>query len=145
MMTLGMGADGGGTTYFHYIESAFGVPYKYVKVLPCGVIDQGRDLGGTWTMSVRYHDFMIKNTPVRLKKRLLAEGRATEVQTGAARTWTARCAAAFETAIEALQEDRYFLLEAPPSFREGEIPMDGPSGAMQLRYDKTAGFNRVKL
>ncbi len=144
MMTLGMGADGGGTTYFHYIETAYGVPYKYVKVLPCGVIAAGREIAGTWTMSVRYHDFMVKNTPVRLKRRLLERGQATEVQTGNAKTWTTRCDWAFDVGIEAFREDRYFLLEAPPQFREGEIPMDGPSGAMQLRYDRKSGLHRTK-
>lgn len=137
-MTLGMGADGGGTTYFHFIESSYGVPYKYVKVMPCAVVAAGSEVPGLFTMSVRYHDFNIKNTPVRLKRRLLERGLATEVQTGHARTWTTNCADAFTVGIEALREDRWFLLEDPPRFRPGEIPTDGPSGAMRLRYDRRA-------
>ena len=138
MMTLGMGADGGGTTYFHFIETSYGVPYKYVKVMPCAVVAAGHEVPGLFSMSVRYHDFNIKNTPVRLKRRLLERGLATEVQTGYARTWTTSCEAAFSVGIEALREDRWFLLEDPPRFRPGEIPTDGPSGAMRLRYDRSA-------
>jgi aminoglycoside 3-N-acetyltransferase len=142
MMTLGMGADGGGTTYFHYLETSYGVPYKYVKVMPSQVIVGGQEVPGPFTMSVRYHDFAIKNTPVRLKRRLLERGLATEVRTGNALTWTAGCAPAFDIAMESLREDRWFLLECPPRFREGEIPSDGPSGPMQLRYDRSTGLVR---
>lgn len=137
MMTLGMGADGGGTTYFHFIETSYGVPYKYVKVMPCAVVAAGREVPGVFSMSVRYHDFNIKNTPVRLKSRLVERGLATEVQTGHARTWTTSCANAFTVGIEGLRDDRWFLLEAAPRFRDGEIPTDGPTGAMKLRYDRS--------
>ena len=139
MMTLGMGADGGGTTFFHYIETSHGVPYKYVKVMPCAVMAAGAEVPGLFSMSVRYHDFNILNTPVRLKRRLLERGLATEVQTGHARTWTTSCAAAFDVGVEALREDRWFLLESPPRFRPGEIPTDGPSGPMRLYYDRSTG------
>jgi aminoglycoside 3-N-acetyltransferase len=141
-MTLGMGANGGGTTYFHYLETSYGVPYKYVKVMPSPVMQNGREVPGPFTLSVRYHDFQIKNTPVRLKRQLLERGLATEVTIGNAQTWTTDCAAAFDVAMEALREDRWFLLENPPQFREGEIPSDGPSGPMQLRYDRSAGLVR---
>ncbi|HEX8295860.1 MAG TPA: AAC(3) family N-acetyltransferase [Chthoniobacteraceae bacterium] len=138
MMTLGMGDNGGGTTFFHFIETSYGVPYKYVKVMPCAVIASGVEVPGVFSMSVRYHDFDIKNTPVRLKSRLLERGLATQVQTGHAETWTTTCDAAFAVGMEALREDRWFLLENPPRFRAGEIPTDGPSGAMRQRYDRAA-------
>ena len=42
---------------------------------------------GVFTMSVRYLDFNVKNTPVRLKHRLLELGKATQEPTGHALTW----------------------------------------------------------
>lgn len=138
MMTLGMGAGEGGTTFFHYIESSYSVPYKYTKVFRNEVIANGVPVPGLFTMSVRYLDFNIKNTPVRLKRRLIERGLATEEQTGHARTWMTNCAAAFEVGMESLRDDRFFLLEDPPRFRQGEVPTDGPSGPLQLRYDRGA-------
>lgn len=138
MITLGMGVSEGGTTFFHFIESSYSVPYKYTKVFRNEVIANGVPVPGLFTMSVRYLDFNIKNTPVRLKHRLLERGLATEVQTGNAGTWMTSCVAAFDVGMESLRSDRWFLLEDPPRFRQGELPADGPSGPLQLRYDRGA-------
>jgi aminoglycoside 3-N-acetyltransferase len=143
LMTLGMGAELGGTTYFHYIETCYGVPYKYTKVFANEVRMAGLPVPGLFTMAVRYHDFQVKNTPVRLKRRLLELGRAREVVTGMASTWCTTCPCAFEVGMAALREDRYFLLEEPPRFRPGEIPTDGPSGELRSFYDQATGLVRV--
>jgi aminoglycoside 3-N-acetyltransferase len=142
LLTLGMSAEQGGTTFFHYVESAYGVPYKYTKLFSSQVISNQEPIPGLFTMSVRYHDFQVKNTSVRLKRRLLEQSLATQAQTGQALSWCSTCPAAFDLGIAGLREDRYFLLEEPPRFRPGEIPFDGPSGEIRLRYDQAAGMLR---
>ena len=136
IMTLGMGTEHDGTTFFHYIESVYSVPYKYTKIFTAPVFSGGVEVPGPFTMSVRYLDFSIVNTPFRLKKRLVETGKAKNVPVGRSLIW---CCPAFdivEEAVERLREDRYYLLENPPRFRFGEIPLDGPTGPMQIVYDK---------
>jgi aminoglycoside 3-N-acetyltransferase len=135
MLTLGMGTMDGGTTFFHYIESMHGVPYKYTKLLQAPVFAGGVQVPGPFTMSVRYLDFGIKNTPVRLKQHLTRGGWAREVATGAARSWCVPFADAFREGMSCLTDDRYFLLESPPRFRPGEIPADRPTGPLRERVD----------
>lgn len=142
MVTLGMGIGGGGTTFFHYLETLHGVPYKYTKLLSIPVFARGAEVSGPFTISVRYHDFNIKNTPTRLKQHLVDVGRAKCPAVGGSFVYCSPCADVIEEGIGRLREDRWFLLEAAPRFRLGEIPMDGGSGAMRLRYDKAEGTAR---
>ncbi|HYF03368.1 MAG TPA: AAC(3) family N-acetyltransferase, partial [Patescibacteria group bacterium] len=136
IMTLGLGANQGGTTFFHYIESMYSVPYKYTKAYTAQVFSGGKLVRGLFTLSVRYLDFGIVNTPVRLKNRLLEKGEAVVQKLGMAEVWSTRAHDALKTGMEELGRDRYYLLEQPPNFRAGEIPMDGATGDLQVHYDK---------
>jgi aminoglycoside 3-N-acetyltransferase len=138
IMTLGLGPDLGGTTFFHYVESLYGVPYKYTKIYTTPVYAGGVEVPGPFTLSVRYLDYGIVNTPVRLKWYLLNKGKARNVPVGHAQTWSARCNDIVEEFTDCLRRDRYYLLETPPHFRPGEIPMDGPTGPLQEVYDEGA-------
>lgn len=136
IMTLGLGPDLGGTTFFHYVESLYGVPYKYTKIYRTPVYANGAEVPGPFTLSVRYLDFGIVNTPVRLKWRLLDVGKARNVRTGNAETWCARANDIVDEFVDRLRGDRYYLLEKPPNFRPGDVPMDGPTGDLRVHYDK---------
>ena len=137
IMTLGLGPHEGGTTFFHYVESAYGVPYKYTKIYTAPVYAHGVKVSGTFTLSVRYLDFGIVNTPVRLKTHLLTKGYAVNVPTGNSTTWCCAAEDIMREAVVCLRHDRYFLLETPPRFRAGEMPMDGPTGELRVYYDKS--------
>lgn len=136
ILTLGMGVKGGGTTFFHFVEKLYGVPYQYTKLFTPPVFSGGRQLRGPFTMSVRYLDFGIVNTPVRVKTRMLETGEAREVRTGRGTTWAARAQSVVDRMMQMFDEDRWMMLEAPPTFRPGEIPADGTTGELQVHYDK---------
>ncbi len=136
IMTLGMGRNGGGTTFFHYVEKLYGVPYQYTKLFTAPVFSDGKEVPGPFTMSVRYLDFSIVNTPVRVKTRLVELGEAIEVPTGRAFTWCANANRIVDRMMAMFDEDRWTMLERPPRFRQGEIPMDGHTGALVEVSDK---------
>jgi aminoglycoside 3-N-acetyltransferase len=138
ILTLGMDAGGGGTTFFHYVEKLYGVPYQYTKMYTHPVYAQGREVPGPFTLSVRYLDFGIVNTPVRVKTRMLELGEAREAQTGYARSWCARSHAIVGRMMQMFDQDRWMMLESPPKFRPGVMPMDGMTGELRVHYDRGA-------
>lgn len=138
IMTLGLGSQHGGTTFFHYLETSYGVPYKYTKLYAAPVYSGGRAVEGPFTMSVRYLDYGIVNTPVRFKPHLIEVGKACEVPVGRSLVWSCPAQDIIDEGMRCLARDRYYLLESEPRFRPGEIPMDGPTGPMRALYDKVA-------
>jgi aminoglycoside 3-N-acetyltransferase len=138
IVALGLGVEHeGGTTFFHYLEHLYGVPYQYTKVYETPVFAKGRQVEGTFTMSVRYLDYRINNDTLRFKRLLVQSGNALDVPVGRARMLSTTCEQIVRLGIECLSKDRYFLLAEPPRFRSGEIPMDGTTGPMQVVYDKS--------
>lgn len=132
--SYGLGPLHGGTTFTHYVERMYGVPYQYTKLYAGTVVADGVEVPGPFTMSVRYLDYGIVNTPVRVKSMLLADGAARVAPLGRSLVWACRARAYAELTARALDGDRWFLLEQPPAFRPGEIPADGPTGALQQVY-----------
>ena len=135
ILTLGLGSNQGGTTFFHYVENLYGVPYTYTKIFQSHVISMGEKLKGPFTMAVRYLDFDIENTPIRVKNTMVKNKSATEVKTGRSLSW---CAPAKEIAAQMiclLDSDRWVMLERQPAFRPGVLPMDGKTGDPVKSYD----------
>jgi aminoglycoside N3'-acetyltransferase len=136
ILTLGMGAGGGGTTFFHYVEKLYGVPYQYTKIYSAPVYSEGKPVPGPFTLSVRFLDFGIENTPVRVKTRMVQLGEAREFKTGACMSWCAESQTVVDRMMQMFDEDRWMMLERSPRFRQGVMPMDGPTGEMKTSYDK---------
>jgi len=128
ILTLGLSADLGGTTFFHYVERLYGMPYVYTKIFDSPVFSEGREVQGPFTMSVRYLDFDIENTPVRVKNSMLQENLAQQTHTGRARSWCAATKDIVPHMMKLFDQDRWVMLKNPPSFRPGELPMDGSTG-----------------
>jgi aminoglycoside 3-N-acetyltransferase len=139
IMTLGLGANHGGVTFSHYLETLYGVPYCYTKLYSVPVFAGGREVPGPFTMSVRFLDFGIHQNSVPLKRHLVAEGLARDVAVGRSRIWCATATAIIGEGVALLNRDRWLLLEQTPSFRQGELPADGVTGPMQVVYDSAAG------
>jgi aminoglycoside N3'-acetyltransferase len=136
IMTLGMDANGGGTTFFHYVEKLYGVPYQYTKLFAYPVFSRGVEVAGPFTMSVRYLDYGIVNTPQRVKNRMVELGEARDVKIGLTKSWCARAGSIVDRMCDMFDEDRWMMLVQPPNFRPGEIPMDGQTGQLREFYDK---------
>ena len=137
IVALGLGIEReGGTTFFHYLERLYGVPYQYVKVYDTPVFSQGKEVEGDFSLSVRYLDFGILNNTLRFKRRLVERGLANCVPVGAGQMMVSSCEGIIDEGMICLNEDRYFLLESKPTFRRGEIPFDGNTGEMLKVVDK---------
>lgn len=136
ILTLGMGTEHGGTTFFHYVERLYGVPYVYTKIFRHPVYSDGAEISGPFTMSVRFLDFHIVNTPVRVKRSLLNAGLARQVDTGRSSSWCASASSVVDHMMELFDRDRWVMLERPPTFRPGVLPMDGTTGDLQEVYDQ---------
>ena len=136
ILTLGMDSSGGGTTFFHYVERLYGVPYTYTKLLTHPVFADGKVVPGPFTMSVRYLDFDILNNPIRVKKSMLTNKLAREVRTGRTSSWCAVAGDVVAHMMTLLDHDRWVMLENPPKFRSGILPMDGITGELRKVYDK---------
>jgi hypothetical protein len=95
-------------------------------------------------MSVRYLDFGIVNTPVRVKSRMVELGEAVEFSTGMTTSWCAPAQSIVDRMMQLFDEDRWVMLEQPPNFRPGEIPMDGLTGEMRIYYDKSSAASGDK-
>lgn len=138
VMTLGMlQYPEMGLTFIHYIEQLHGVPYQYNKVYAAPVIKDGRPVSGPFTMSVRYLDYGITYDTNKFKLRALERGVARQVELGGNGIFAARAAALVEEGMRTLSADRYFFLKSPPTFRPGELPMDGATGTIRYAYDKS--------
>jgi aminoglycoside 3-N-acetyltransferase len=135
ILTLGLDANKGGTTFFHYVERLYGVPYTYTKLYTYPVFAGGKEISGPFTLSVRYLDFGIVNTPVKVKNALLKAGLASQVRIGRTFSWIASAAKIVEHMMGMLDRDRWVMLEQAPKFRRGELPWDGLTGEMRTSYD----------
>lgn len=127
ILTLGLDRFSGGTTFFHYVERLFGQPYVYTKLLLGQVYSQGELVTGPFTMSVRYLDYGIVNSPIKVKSSMVARGVAFEGPVGNSRTWCASAQDVVEHMCDLFEVDRWAMLEEPPAFRLGEVPFDGPT------------------
>jgi aminoglycoside 3-N-acetyltransferase len=136
ILTLGMGAAGGGTTFFHYVERLYGVPYTYTKLFGFPVFAKGQAIPGPFTMSVRFLDFNIVNNPIKVKESMLEIRLARQIRTGRAFSWCAAAEDIVSHMVELLDRDRWVMLEFPPAFRPGVLPMDGLTGELRVVYDQ---------
>jgi len=131
ILTLGMNADQGGTTFFHYIEHLYGVPYVYVKIFDHPVFSKGKKIKGPFSMSVRYLDYNIENTPVKVKNSMLKAKLARQCKIGRSYSWCANTKDIESHMMKLLDKDRWVMLKSPPKFEKGKIPFDSITGDLK--------------
>lgn len=117
-------------TFGHYIEQSFGVPYAYVKLFQGECWADGRQLAGPFTANVRYLDYGVVYDFSRFERHLLEAGTVVRGRLGVGQFFLMSAAEVFAAGIDCLRRDRYFLLQGPPVFQPGKLPMDGPTGPM---------------
>jgi aminoglycoside 3-N-acetyltransferase len=126
IVSLGIGLDqAAGTSFVHYVERLYGVPYRYTKILSTPVFANGKAVPGPFTLAVRYLDFGIENWTAPFKQQLVATGLARWRPLGASGIFLARAKDFTETCVRRLNEDPWCLLKAPPQFVAGRKPCDG--------------------
>ena len=110
----------------HYIESTYGVPYFYNKLLDIEVFKNGKKVDSLFTINVRYYDFEIKNNFDRYLNRMQERGRVKQAPLGASNLYVCKFKDQLREGYELLKEDVYAFLESAPKWRKGEIPFEGP-------------------
>jgi len=137
LMTLGMGHyPEMGLTFLHYIEQLYGVPYQYNKIFTAPVYKGGQQLSGEFTMMVRYLDYGITYANVHVRESMLAQNLAQNIPLQGNFLFSTTCNELVAHVTEELSKNRYYLLKDLPTFRPGDIPMDGQTGEMKYVYDK---------
>ncbi len=109
----------------HYIESTYGVPYFYNKLLDIEVFSEGKKIDSVFTLNVRYYDFDIKNSFERFLNRMRERGFVNQVPLGAGILYACKFKDQLREGYELLKEDVYAFLENAPKWRSGEIPSEG--------------------
>ncbi len=118
----------GGTSFFHYVENLYGMPYLYTKIYTAPVYVKGKQIEEPFTMAVRYLDFGVVVTGEKLRKHLVNVGIMKRVCIGNSVILCASAQDIIDEAVTCFRKDRFFMLEYAPVFRYGEIPMDGATG-----------------
>lgn len=124
ILSMGYSLAPDGMTFLHYVENLYGVPYQYNKVYDYPVLDNGKQLSGIFSMSVRYLDFEVENDQTKFKTILLKKGLAKKVKCGRSEIFGAKANDIVGLATQLFSKNRYVLLKKPPRFRRGEIPFD---------------------
>jgi len=128
----------GGTSFLHYVENLYGMPYLYTKIYTTPVYAGGNEISGPFTMAVRYLDFGVVVTGERVRRRLVDKGIMRRVPVGDGHLLCGPSAAIVDEGVRCFRKDRFFMLQYPPKFRAGVIPMDGATGTMRIYVDKAA-------
>lgn len=130
LLSLGLGPDHlGGTSFFHYVDNMFGVPYLYNKLFTAPVFSNGKEVEEPFVMSVRYLNYNILYDSSKVRHILIDRGVLRSTRLGGSYLMSGDTRAIFDHTCELLQDDIYILLKEKPEFTPGKIPMDGNSGA----------------
>jgi aminoglycoside N3'-acetyltransferase len=131
IVSVGIGLDqAAGTSFVHYVERLYGVPYRYTKILSTPVFANGKAVPGPFTLAVRYLDFGIENWTAPFKQQLVASAQARWRPLGASGVFLARANDFTDECVRRLNDDPWCLLKAPPHFIAGKKPCDGMSAEM---------------
>lgn len=134
MLSLGLSPYHlGGMTFFHYVEKMYGVPYLYNKIFTTPVYSGGVEIKGPFVLSVRYLNYGILFDSTRLRLHLVDKGILSLKKVGHSVMVCGRSQEIFDETVNCFREDPYVMLKNPPSFRFGEIPMDGNTGPNILK------------
>ncbi len=109
-----LGVDLLAMTFVHHVEQRFGVPYGYTKEWTAPAFKDGQPLAGRYFAFVRYLDSGVEYDFTRLQELLLARGLARRAPLGLGAVHAVACAHVFNTVMEALRRDVFFLLRRPP-------------------------------
>ena len=123
----------------HYIESTYGVPYYYNKILRADVYKSGSRCDKVFTLNVRYTDFDTKNNYGKLIDALRGKKLLYTCEIGDSTLCSSKLEDQLKIGYELLSDNIYAFLEHPPNWREGVIPFEGPPDKMDP--EKAKGIN----
>tara|TARA_B100001093_G_scaffold78881_1_gene70127 strand:- start:4487 stop:5344 length:858 start_codon:yes stop_codon:yes gene_type:complete len=125
ILSLGLGTRPGGSSFLHYIEASYGVPYQYTKLIRGDITYYGKSINEDFYMAIRYLNYDIQYNTTAFKKSLIPQGIAKELQLGGSFLYIVDANAMFNAGIAWLNKNIYGFLNSPPQFIDGQIPCDG--------------------
>ena len=136
LITLGLGLSKG-LSFLHFIEAQYGVPYQYNKIFSTPVEKNGKQINGSFTMSVRYLDFNVQYDFASFEEQAIKEGVVFVSNFSRGLLFQKiKAIDAFNLGSRMLTENIFSFLTKTPAFRSGEIPLDGNTGDMYLVYNQ---------
>ena len=122
-LSIGLGLnESGGTSFIHYLESLFGVPYKYDKIFKTPVYKNKKRINKEFSCSVTYKDYDIVYDTRNYKKNLLRKKLAKRLKIGNGEIYLVMPEAVDYT-FDLLSKDRYLFLKNEPVFKTHKYPI----------------------
>ncbi len=122
---LRLGIDYTHNTFLHVVETLYGLPYLYNKIIDADVISDGQRSKKQFLASVRYLNFSLDYSLEKVRQILLKSKCVHSSKVGGGQIHRLDASEYCGHLISLLKEDAYALLKAPPDFIKGEIPWDG--------------------
>ncbi|MFV0518984.1 MAG: AAC(3) family N-acetyltransferase [Lachnospirales bacterium] len=118
-----IGIDLRALTFAHHAEHSMCLPHLYNKLYTTKVYRDGVEIDTPICCHVRYLNYEIKYNSKKNTEIFQNAGLLKISPLERSNIYVLDANEAFEFCIENLKKDYYFLLENPPIFKEGQIPM----------------------
>ncbi len=124
------GVDLAAMTFVHHAEHLVGVPHIYNKRYEAPVLCQGQPVTLPVISPVRYLQYEVRYNLSRFIQEFAAAGlvKTDDEPSGGARV--VNCRAVLDFLVSKLSAEPYYLLDAPPKFEPGKVPIDGHAGPL---------------
>jgi len=122
LIGLGLGTNMGSTSFIHYIEQTYGVPYRYTKLFHGTCYDNGVEVDSYYTMNVLYRRLGAKYSTEWFREKLVENKDAKLIKIGSGKIFACRAKIFFEKGINELNRDLHCFLDKTPNYNYNELP-----------------------
>lgn len=110
----------------HYVETRFGVPYYYNKIVEADAYIGARKLEQTFIINVKYLNIAVEFDYHRYIDALGTRNMVRSAPVGGGFIYEVDVADMVEVGLSELKQDLHSFLAHPPAYKVGEPPLDGP-------------------
>lgn len=108
-------------TFIHFVEQRMGVPYRYIKVFPGTIFDNGKQRETEFYFNVRYMDAGIEYDMDGLAGSMRSSGILHSASLGASTVRVVTAKDAFDHIHQGIRSDLAFLLKETPRLPEHTV------------------------
>lgn len=110
----------------HHIETIFGVPYMYNKLVRAPVSKHGRAVETSFVINVRYLHIDYRYDPRRFVDALAEGGLIRQAAIGDSHVYGVEAEPMVQAGLRLLRRDLHAFLAVHPGYPEGQAPNEGP-------------------
>lgn len=129
-------------TLVHHVETMYGVPYYYNKIIDSPVYYQGKEVNEEFVINVKYRKLEVDFDFQPYIQKLESENNISATVLGDGLIHAADIKTVFNTGISLLKNNIYAFLASSPRYVDGEIPKDG---SLQSSGDKDYNWSGFHL